>query len=617
VKKSLLALLGVIVVLAGVAAPASAAAPVIEPIRQDVPLGGSPFAVVPTPSGKFAFSSQSGSVNGIAVLRQEGTQAELVGTIPTTDPAYGMTITHDGEYLLAAVQGTTKSASLPAGVGVVVIDVRKAIAEEPEPILGYIPVTAGSGPVNVEVSNDDRFAFVADELNETVGVIDLEAATTVGVAPGNVVGYIPVANLPVGLAPSPDGHYLYVTNEWANSTDPGYDPTACNVPTEGVPSGTPGPEGSLTVVNLREAETHPETSVISTTLAGCQPVRVNLSNDGAVAWVTDRSDDEIAAYGTERLLTDPTDALISRTPVGVAPVGLQFFDEGQLIAVANSNRFGAGGQNGTVSIVNARRALRGTGESATLATFTAGEFPRQLAPSPDGGLLYLTEFSSNTLAVLPVAELLRTVHPVAEFELALRALGDGSGSFGCKVDGGPEEACQAEYATGSEVEVVPHAATGSTFVEWVGDCDKASSCDLKIAADKRVGAIFEKVPAPPSVGGTGSGGNGLGSTGPGGSPKPTRVKVGRAPVHGSSASLPVTVSAAGTITVTGKGVVAAKRKVKGPGTVTLRLKLTDASKRSLARRSAVRIEVKIVFTVTDGSRRKATRTVVFEAKHHT
>ncbi|HEY2535838.1 MAG TPA: hypothetical protein VGI24_02535, partial [Solirubrobacteraceae bacterium] len=48
----------------------------------------------------------------------------------------------------------------------------------------------------------------------------------------------------------------------------------------------------------------------------------------------------------------------------------------------------------------------------------------------------------------------------SSFKLNLGTSGTGSGTFKCKVDGGAEEACLAEYEEGKTVEVVPHATTG-------------------------------------------------------------------------------------------------------------------------------------------------------------
>jgi hypothetical protein len=105
----------------------------------------------------------------------------------------------------------------------------------------------------------------------------------------------------------------------------------------------------------------------------------------------------------ERVVLRPRRAL-----VGDPGAGIQLFDHDRLIAVADSNRFTTG-QAGTVSILDYHRALTGAGASATLGTFVAGDFPRQWGLSNDDRFLYLTEFSSNNLAVFPVRSLVNNV----------------------------------------------------------------------------------------------------------------------------------------------------------------------------------------------------------------
>jgi DNA-binding beta-propeller fold protein YncE len=403
-------------------APALASAQPINPTLQKLSLPGSPFAVAPTPDGHYVFASLSGATNGIAIIRQHRTSASLVSILPTGGGAWGLTVTRDGKYLLDTVQPVGQ-ATTPQGVQI--IDIHKAITGQPGAILGTVPTGTGSGPIEVALSNDDRYVFATNEDNETVSVIDFRKAVASGGRANSLIGNIPVEQLPVGLAFSPDGRHLYITNEAANPTDPGYDPTACNTPT-GIGTGTtPGPEGTLTVVDLHKAETDPADSVLASVFAGCSPVRVALSDHGQVAWVTARAEDDVLAFSTRRLLTDPSHALLSRTPVGVAPVGIQLFDNDHLIAVADSNRFTTG-QAGTVSILDYRKALSGAGSSATVGTFEAGDFPRQWGLSANDQYLYLTEFSSNVLGILPVRDL---VNDVREYDPSL-TFGSPFGTFG-------------------------------------------------------------------------------------------------------------------------------------------------------------------------------------------
>jgi DNA-binding beta-propeller fold protein YncE len=370
----------------------------INPVQQDIDLTGSPFAVAVSPDGRYVFASLSGDASGIAIIEQGPKTATLLRVFATGAPTFGLTVTHDGRYLLDTVQPGAGS-TIPSGAQI--IDLQKAVAGKPDAILATVPTGANGGPIEVALSNDNRFIFVTNEDNETVSVINFEKALATGGNASSVVGNIRVEEAPVGLAFSIDGRYLYVSNEEANPTDPGYNAKACNIPT-GIGTGTtPGPEGTLSVISVPEAEFDPAKSVLASVYAGCSPVRVVLSEDSSVAWVTARAEDNVLAFSTGKLLSDPSDALISTTPVGTAPVGIQLFDDDRLIAVANSNRFTVG-QTGTVSILNYAKALAGAGDSATIGTFPAGEFPRQWALSNSGRYLYLTEFSSNLLAIFPV-----------------------------------------------------------------------------------------------------------------------------------------------------------------------------------------------------------------------
>jgi DNA-binding beta-propeller fold protein YncE len=376
---------------------------IANPPIQEIALPGSPFAVAATRDGKYVFASLSGATSGIAILKQGTNSLSLVRILPTGGGAFGLAITSDSRYLLDTVQ-PSRSATIPSGVQI--IDLRKAVAGDADAIIGTVPTGTNSGPIEVGLSNDNSFIFVSDENNETVGVIDFKKALRTDGDASSVVGFIPVEQLPVGLAFSGDNRYLYVSNEAANATDPGYDPNACQTPT-GIGTGTtPGPAGTLSVIDVRKAETDPVHSVLASVYAGCSPVRVVLSDDSSVAWVTGRAENNVLAFNTSALLNDPANALLVRTPVGTAPVGIQLFDHDRFIAIANSNRFTTG-QTGTVSILDYEKALAGAGASATLGTFPAGQFPRQWAVSNNGKFLYLTEFSSNILGVLTVPTLIK------------------------------------------------------------------------------------------------------------------------------------------------------------------------------------------------------------------
>jgi DNA-binding beta-propeller fold protein YncE len=371
--------------------------------EQQITMPGSPFAVRTTPNGRWAFVSVSRAAtastvagNGVAVLERTAGTYRFVGFVPL-DAVFpsSLAVNRDGTLLLVAVN-----------TGVAFIDVQRAATSSPGAVIGVeplgLPPPAGApGTIGVAFSADERFIFAANENYGTVSVIDRNAAFQSAFATSAVVGQIPVDLLPVGLAVSRDGARLYVTNERARPGSPGYDPSACRIQT-GPGTTALAPEGTILAVDIGIAEITPSSSVVSRALAGCAPVRIvlmaaaNTQDGDEVAWVTARGENQLKAFGSDRLLSDPAHALLASTPVGTAPVGLQPFADGKLIAVANSNRFGRG-MPGSVSIVATSQAL--ANEPATLKTFSVGVFPREWALSPDGRKLLLTEFGSSVLDI--------------------------------------------------------------------------------------------------------------------------------------------------------------------------------------------------------------------------
>ncbi|MBV9981725.1 hypothetical protein [Bradyrhizobium sp.] len=390
----------------------SPAAAELHSREQQIDMPGSPFAVVTTPDGTWVFVSvrQSGNGNtasgtsGIAVLERTGRSYRIVRFVAMEHQPAGLAMSRNGALLFAA-----------ASSGVAVFDVQRAIAGAPGTLIGFQELGLGFETIEVVLSADQRFVFAANELAGTVSVIDLADALRSKFAATAIVGQIPADFHPVGLAVSSDGAHLYITNERAKPGTPGLNPSACRVPT-GTGSTELAPEGTILVVDIALALVAPSSSVVRRVVAGCSPVRIRLADwpdqsfperrqrqRDTIAWVSLRGEDRLNGFSTERLMSAPGSALLASALVGPAPVGVQPFADGRLIAVANSNRFG-GSAPGSVSVVSASEALRHA--PATLTTFPVGVFPREWAISPDGGRLFLTEFGSSMLDIFDIEDLL-------------------------------------------------------------------------------------------------------------------------------------------------------------------------------------------------------------------
>lgn len=365
-----------------------------DTVRYDVALPGHPYAVAVSADGRSAFvsivSSNPKSASGIATLRCNGGRYEFTNLVPLETQPTGLAITHDNRLLVVADDGF-----------VTFVDPAAALTGRPA-IVGYLQDLEGDpedndpGSAYVNVSPDDRFAFVSDEQNNTITVIDLVKARSTGFTRKAIVGTIPVANAPIALTFSRDSRYLFTTSEiglrsygWAK---------ACRqegAPTTEKPSNPPG---VIITVDVIKAQVDPANSVIAKTSSDCSPVRMSLSPDGLTAWVTNRASDTLIAFSTKRLIAGDSDARIATIAVGSNPVAVAASNDGKYVLVANSNRFGAGGTtSGTVSII-------AVAQRAVVGTIVVGRFPREFSRGL-GSTLFLANYRSNSLTIFDESRL--------------------------------------------------------------------------------------------------------------------------------------------------------------------------------------------------------------------
>lgn len=360
----------------------------------DVP--GNPFQAIPTPDGCWIFVSMTRTARpgavGIALLRRGPDTVSVVRMVPLDQSPRGMVLTHDGRLLIVA-----------ADSAVVFLDAQRLVSGQADPVLGSLKEGRRLYRIHANVTRDDRFLFVSDEGAESITVVDLQRARATGYDAVSVIGRIPVGIAPIALAFSPDERYLYSTSERA--------PERLRWPIKCGPEGSnpatrapPGPEGAIFIVDVARAVSRPESSVIGVVRAGCSPVRLALSPDGARSYVTARNSDALLAFDTHKLLEDSAHALVATVPVGRAPVGVAVIDDGRRVVVANSNRF----SGGTVTpesllVIDVRQLAREAG--AIVGSIPAQAFPRELAMTSDGRTLLVTNFASRTVELVSLDRL--------------------------------------------------------------------------------------------------------------------------------------------------------------------------------------------------------------------
>lgn len=364
---------------------------------------GSPFGVVTTPDGRYAFVDLIGG--RILVYSITGSVPRLVSAINVPGEAVGCSLTRDGRLLLIANDR-----------GATVVSIPRAERDEADVVLGTLspPPQAhlrAGGAIETASSADGRYVFVSLEYGAAGGVIavyDLGSTAAPRFGPDDYIGAITLGDAVVGSALSPDGRFLYVTSELAARSRSALQtrirrltPRQLRRLARNGGLAALEPEGTLSVISVETAEHDPAQAVLATVPALREPVRVAVSPEGSVVWVTARASDRLLAFSAARLLSNPARALLAQVKVGTAPVGVALFDNGNRVIVADSNRFNAPGAHAALSVVDARAAL--AHRPAVMATLPAGRFPRELAVERSGSVALVSDFGSDQLEIVNVS----------------------------------------------------------------------------------------------------------------------------------------------------------------------------------------------------------------------
>jgi len=353
-------------------------------------LPGAPFASLASPDGQWLFVSLDAThlpagvgphnTSGLAVLRRTGPQrVTLAHILPLPDGPAGLALSPDGR-LLAVADYTS----------VQFFDVALAEAGSPHADVGALATSAKASTIEALFSPHGHYLFATNEQTANISVFNLFATGSLNFQTSDNVGSIPVGLGPVDMALAPDGAHLYVTSLFSAAVARAYGPTM-----------RLGFVGGLAEIDVSRAEHNPVQAVVGEALTGCEPVRVALSPDGKIAWVTAQSSNTLQAFDTSRIATDSGHALLATVAVGPNPTGLLLLNGGRYALVTNSDRWATPQTPQSMTVVDTQRAL--AGQPALVGNLPAGIFPRDLTQT--GGAIALTNFGSYSISLIDAATL--------------------------------------------------------------------------------------------------------------------------------------------------------------------------------------------------------------------
>lgn len=264
-------------------------------------------------------------------------------------------------------------------------------------VIATIPV--GSSPADVAVTPNGRFAYVANFFGNSVSVISAASNT--------VVATVPVGTSASGIAINPNGSFAYVS---ASSSNISVIDTATNTVVSAIPVSFASniafaPSGNLGYVThgaFIKGVTVINTATNSVVTHIPIPVDVTdapaVTPDGAFLYVTCSS----FSTGPKLAVIDTaTSTIVALVPLsGNFAPGVAITPNGAFAYVANNGGgvcCGGGRLPSSVSVID-------TATNTEVANVPFGSSsPLEVAVTPDGAFVYVTDLSDNTVKVISTA----------------------------------------------------------------------------------------------------------------------------------------------------------------------------------------------------------------------
>lgn len=354
---------------------------------EEVLLPGCPFDVLPTSDGESVFVSlhkrggTQRTAGTVAVMKREGSKLRLQRQISLPAAAWGLALVRNDSRLAVANSH-----------GVALLDTSVALSQG-DPVVGVAHYGRDLQTIRVIGSADGRWLFASDEHNRSISILDLDRPDNHGFDESSLVNQIPVDLSPLGMELSLDGKYLYVTCEMSRISAP----DLVNWFVWGATlRGDLKRAGVLSTIDVPAATEGSQDAVEACTPAGGHPVRIRRDQSGSL-WVTARASNQLIVFGADQ---PGSPRQLNTVAVGPAPVGLCVLEEIGVILVANSNRFASAGGRETISVIDMAGALKG--EPSCLGRIAVGTFPREINVDPRHGVVYVSNFDSENLSVIPI-----------------------------------------------------------------------------------------------------------------------------------------------------------------------------------------------------------------------
>jgi len=391
-----------------------------DKVTATIPVGPNPAGVAVTPDGKKVYVAIS-LCNTVSVIdtatntvtatmlvgKSPYASGQFIGSIPV-QPVYpsanfSSNITSDYVFLSVPVQftdlsenatgwtwdfgdGSSSTKQNPthtySATGIYTVSLTVSNSNGTDSKLVTVNVVPKGSPA-------PSYAFITNINSNTVSVINTGNNT--------FIATVPIGINPLGVAVSPDGKNVYVTNaNYGRRGTVSVIDTVMNKVTATVDVGDKycpcgiavTPDGKKLYVASRDINAvsviDTATNTITATVpAGKWPMGVAASPDGKNVYVTNRYSNTVSVIDTA------TNTVIASVKTEPGPCGITVNRDGTKIYVANC-------ESNTISVID-------TSSNTVTATIPVEEWPMGVAVTPDGTKIYVANGRSNNVSVIDTA----------------------------------------------------------------------------------------------------------------------------------------------------------------------------------------------------------------------
>jgi YVTN family beta-propeller protein len=274
-------------------------------------------------------------------------------------------------------------------------------------------VTVGNGAGGVAVTPNGAYVYVTNNNDNTVSVISTTNNT--------VTATVAVGNGPEGVAVTPNGEYVYVTNNY---------------------------HGTVSVISTTN------NTVTATITVGNGPGGIAITPNGAYAYITNNNDNTVSVISTTN------NTVTATITVGNGPGGIAITPNGAYAYITNHY------SGNSVSVIN-------TATNTVTETVLLGGYSYYMdggsggvAITPNGAYVYVTNssyYGSNSVSVINTAT--NTVTATVDLGGESDPYGGGSGGVAITPNGAYAYATNSDWMSGNSVSIIN--TTTNTMTETV------------------------------------------------------------------------------------------------------------------------------------------------------